>query len=534
MQKTRLALLFFIFLFLFISPISAHAMAVNITAFADSYVSEHYPTTNYGYTQNVLVTSSNNTTYNAGARYGYFMFNLSIIPSNAIISNATFNIKQQIGTDGTFNFLIYNTSLAWNETNLTWATKPANSVLQKNFSRVVASGADWWYGYEVTNAVQSAIATGQVSLMLRYNLANTTLYDLAFYNRSLVYPEYLTIQFTLSGTTCNTTKLGSYCDPADSKKEGGTGRGIVTTPDYTCTNDAYYVCPEGSLCTQITPINNVTNGLVTDSITCEACWFRSDFNYFTNTWDVYSTNCPNNPECNNCNYPSFPSIGNTGWQPRGALCVGNNLIASDVTGIPTSANYYTAGCVNGAGRLIDVIDQYGTHTNITALTQTIWNTTEYNYTLICPSNTTTNCFIQPDCVRVLCSGQESCTKINSSSTCWDKFCNQVSCATPPPQASGTCESNVGGQSALAIGGLMGITNCGLAQTLIAMIVSMAVGFALLFYTRNDGHGGQAFIFGTLISLVMFTVIGWFYSWLMVIIIVIGGYIVAKSLGLGGG
>lgn len=63
---------------------------------------------------------------------------------------------------------------------------------------------------------------------------------------------------------------------------------------------------------------------------------------------------------------------------------------------------------------------------------------------------------------------------------------------------------------------------------------MAVGFILLYYTRDSEHSGQAFMFGALLPLVGFTLISWFPAWLMVILIVLSAYLMARSIGIGGG
>lgn len=510
MPKANVALLFFIFLFLFIvSP--AYATVINITASADSYVSEHYPTTNYGYTQNIWVITSNNTTYNSGDQYGYFMFDLSDIPSGSTIVNATLNLVQQTAsTSGTYDLLVYNTTLSWNESNITWDTKPSNSVLQKNFSRIFSSGAHWWDPIEVTNAIQSALQSNKSSLMIRFDISNLSVpKTAAFYNASYGYTpgNHLNVNFisNASGFVCNTTTIGSYCDPNDRISEGGSGRIIITSPDYSCLNDIIYQCPVGDICSQITPQADIFTPITEYNVGCGVCWF---VHTTTGQGTGLSLNCPASkgftPACIWTNCPNNPEC-----ECAGVACNSQDSAVQNITSIPATSLNYTAGCFNPlTGAYDNAVLANGTNSTITDLSQEIFgNTTNLNKTHIYQ---------------------------NTSTTCFDAFGNLVPCAggNQPPGA-GICTST-GDQAALAIGGLMGISDCKLSETLIAMLVSMVIGFALLFYTRNDGHGGQAFIFGTLITLVMFTVIGWFYSWLMVILIVLGGYLVARSLGLGGG
>lgn len=87
---------------------------------------------------------------------------------------------------------------------------------------------------------------------------------------------------------------------------------------------------------------------------------------------------------------------------------------------------------------------------------------------------------------------------------------------------------------MTFGSSFGITDCGLSQNMIAILSSIFIGFIALYYTKDSQHSGNAFIFGTLGLLVFFTMIAWFPSWLMLVLIVISGYIVARSLGIGGG
>lgn len=533
MPKANVALLFFIFLFLFIvSP--ALAANINVTPSGDSYLANGTGAAWYNSGINDFLIVGNLSIPNRA----FIMFNLSSVPANAVITGARLYIYQFSYSGVSKYELAYNTSPSnttgtsfWNEgtlnnancttrcnldQNITWTRQPAAGVLQDNVS--VTTSGNKWVNFSVSGATAESYASASkmLSIMLRAN-DETWPASSKFYAKEWgSSTEYLSVDYSLTdcaascgacgcsndSTGCYVPSIvGSYCEIVD---RNTTGRIITTTSG--CIN-TFFTCPSGTKCSQLTPQADILSPITEYNIGCASCWFVHTLSGqgtglslncpaskgFSNAciW----TNCPNNPEC----------------ECTGTACNSIEGGVQNITSIPATSLNYTAGCFNPlTGTYDNVVLANGTNSTISDLSQEIFgNTTSLNRSHI---------------------------YTNTSTTCFDAFGNLVACATPPggnPPGAGVCTS-IGDQSALAIGSLMGISDCKLSETLIAMLVSMAIGFALLFYTRNDGHGGQAFIFGTLISLVMFTVIGWFYSWLMVIIIVIGGYIVAKQLGLGGG
>jgi hypothetical protein len=84
-----------------------------------------------------------------------------------------------------------------------------------------------------------------------------------------------------------------------------------------------------------------------------------------------------------------------------------------------------------------------------------------------------------------------------------------------------------------IGGLFGITDINIAETISSIIFSLLGGIlmiALLSYTKVHGAIlGQIFIISELLLLVLFTFIGWFPAWLYVCLLVVAGLLVSKSL-----
>jgi len=89
---------------------------VQVNVIADTYISSLAPTKNYG-------TSRFN--YIDSGRRGYYKYNLSVIPTKAIVSSVELHdfISWSRAT-GSAN--IYAVTGAWNETSINWNNKPAN------------------------------------------------------------------------------------------------------------------------------------------------------------------------------------------------------------------------------------------------------------------------------------------------------------------------------------------------------------------------------------------------------------------------
>lgn len=499
MPKLTFLCLFF-FLTFFLSPVFAATNYSYTNDLADvSNANGTYIDTNFG-TQDQLVLAS----YTSYTRRVYMQWNLNAIPNSTINYATLWMYMNAAGGSDIQYIVVYNTTMNWTETNITWNNATPISVLQSNTS---VNGVVGWKGFNITGAVARAVFRGEnISITIRYS--NETPGSAAnykhFYSKEkAINRPYLTVDYSVfdcasscgdCGCKAGTAEcyvppiVGSYCAIED-----GFPNSIKTVFNTSCTGTSYFACPTGTLCTQVSPVFNFSSsGVFTrdNSTWCSGCFFFNLLTGFPPHWTNVRTNCPDKPECN-C---------------YGVWC-SNNIYETNSSYTNNSIPEWTAGCFNPtSGLYANIINSTAQNTTIEALTNQYC--TNCNLTNSTPS-----------------------TCHNTTIQCYDVGCNPVACSVIVPT---TCEGNIGGQSALAIGALMGITDCGLSQTLIAMLVSISVGFILLFYTRNDGHGGQAFIFGTLVTLVLFTVVGWFYSWLMLILIVLGGYLVARSMGLGGG
>lgn len=502
----------FLLLPLILLAIPVRAAATNYTSayvIADNYIVNGTNENNTFGTQTVGVISSSASYFGRTM----FMLNLSMIPENSTVRSA-YLFLYMAGSQPSQNLSVYNTSRAWNATNLTWfrgsgwaGTLQGYYYFNKNVS---------YNKINITNAVITAYAQGIKNVSILLQKTNESDYSANAWNfntkDAAANRPIIEINSTLNSCIsdcgscgCNNDStacyvppiVGSWCSDA-----AGDNRIITTTTSDCISTDL--TCPNTTVCNQVSPLANMTLFPTTPGEAnlpyCHQCYFvnikvATAPLASTYTWVTVLTNCPNNPECN-C----------LGW-----LCSNNLYEAPNITSVPYNITQWVAGCFNpSTGYWINVTNSTGQQTTIDDLVNqscgSNCNLTNNTPQTQCPINTTTNCY--------------------------DSACNRVQCTGTP--GTSLCSSNTGGQLALSIGSLMGITDCGLAQNILAILTSIIIGFAIMFYTKESEHSGQAFIFGTISMLVMFTLIGWFASWLMVLLIVIGAYLVAKSMGVGGG
>lgn len=122
-------------------------MVTGDTSTYDTYVSSHYPTTNY-YLYNWLHTGRDDSYY---IRRTYIKFDLpSGIQSNGITS-AYINLKYYSGSVPSIK--AYRTTGSWASSSLTWNNKP--SYTTTNASANAALYSDNWYRMYVTSIVKS-------------------------------------------------------------------------------------------------------------------------------------------------------------------------------------------------------------------------------------------------------------------------------------------------------------------------------------------------------------------------------------------
>jgi hypothetical protein len=131
----------------------------------------------------------------------------------------------------------------------------------------------------------------------------------------------------------------------------------------------------------------------------------------------------------------------------------------------------------------------------------------------------------------------SWTCINANCNWCNNVCqiNECSPAPAPPSVLGNPMSFI----ALTIGGLFGITDLGISQNIssliFSLIFSLLIGVMMAHFGRIKGNGLVSIFFVTNISmLILFTIISWFNPIIMVILLIISGFIMVKSLGVFGG
>lgn len=504
-MKQLIVIPLFFFLFFSAFSISVFAVSVNFsTDIEDCQVWQWTPTTNYG--SNYLDISSFKSGSNPSNRDVYILFNVSEIPANSTIINASLiTTVVAMPTTPNFNILVYNTTTSnWSENSTTWNSHPAEDVLILN-TTIAASypiGSEF-YPLDIKSALQTAVNTGKnLSLKIRPNLYNNTSgqYIVIRSKEYITQVPFLSVDF-LSPDNCTTSIIGSYCDIHDPFH-----RGIITTPDYSCQNDTYTLCPEGDLCSQLTPVANTTTPLSESVSLCSVCWFAHTLTGAGSgsaptcpaskgfSSGCLWTNCPNNPEC----------------ECLGVFC-NSKITIVNITSIPVSVNDYTVGCFNPIT---------GGYDNVTLANGTVTSITNFSNSVF-PNGTSAN---------------QSHAYQNSSTTCYDNNGNIVVCYIPnAPYCNSYADS-----LALAVGGMFGVTNCGLAQNMSSIIITLIVGIIVTILLAYYGgiSDGIPTIFGlvTMLMLVLFTLIGWFPAWLIVIMIVTSALAISGLLGklVGGG
>ena len=138
-----------------IPPTTYTLNAVNL---GDTYVTDYstYDDTNYG-NENVLYVLDQS----AYEKRTYILWNISVLPTNAIITNAQLGLyKYQALASGLI--LAYGTSAEWTENSLTWNNQPSSGTSQSSTS-VLSTG---WYYWDVTNAAESALSQGKMSVRI--------------------------------------------------------------------------------------------------------------------------------------------------------------------------------------------------------------------------------------------------------------------------------------------------------------------------------------------------------------------------------
>ena len=139
-----ISLLFAVFLVLTTAS-DVHAQeSTCFSAVADTYVRQFDPNSNFGGDTNLRLFRLD---ANADRALTYLRFDLSTIPSNALINNATLGLWLMSASAET-NFSLSRVTTPWQEFSLTWNTRPGSTGSFDNPTHSMVSGYKYW------NAVQ--------------------------------------------------------------------------------------------------------------------------------------------------------------------------------------------------------------------------------------------------------------------------------------------------------------------------------------------------------------------------------------------
>lgn len=212
-------LLPFLFLFILISSIPGYAY-YDINATDDSYVYNSSANTNYGSQTSISIENL------AGSlMHTFIAFDLSSIPANETITSATLYLYNFGGAKPTADgypmhndtrVLVYNTTY-FNESNITWNNQPTKDILQDNktnpYNYVIG-----YQNFSVLDAVMTSYTSSDVVYFyLKYDNETRTTSGWnrwTWYSKEAVWYPFLRIE-TVSGSGCSGYEDGAWCDSYD-------------------------------------------------------------------------------------------------------------------------------------------------------------------------------------------------------------------------------------------------------------------------------------------------------------------------------
>ncbi|NYZ78595.1 DNRLRE domain-containing protein [Candidatus Micrarchaeota archaeon] len=131
----------------------------------DSYTNTSATSVNYGSNYSLIVNSYTG----GGVARVFLLFNLSVIPSTATITDANLSLYMFVAPTNSRTYNAYNTSNSWTESGIIQSNQPAQGTLQQ--AQTVTTPANVWKSWNVTPAAVSSYAqTNQnMSIMIRDN-----------------------------------------------------------------------------------------------------------------------------------------------------------------------------------------------------------------------------------------------------------------------------------------------------------------------------------------------------------------------------
>jgi hypothetical protein len=104
-----------------ITAVYSTSESVSLNASEDAYVSDQYPTTNFG--QNYLIVLQYNLNYIQNC--GLLKFDLISIPNGSTVDYVELNLTLNLYSGTQNNVYIHKVTQSWNENSVTWNTKPS-------------------------------------------------------------------------------------------------------------------------------------------------------------------------------------------------------------------------------------------------------------------------------------------------------------------------------------------------------------------------------------------------------------------------
>lgn len=157
----------------------------------DSYVNSETPDTNYGTSFSLIAGTE---TLLSSTKIVYLKFDISSIPEDSVISEATANLRlgscPYCGNPETISAYAV-TSNSWDETTITYNNRPVLGATPED-TISVSGTPPYWYSWQVTEALKNQKEQGFVSIALKGEGPGQC--DKPFYSReSLYYPPFLSV-----------------------------------------------------------------------------------------------------------------------------------------------------------------------------------------------------------------------------------------------------------------------------------------------------------------------------------------------------
>jgi hypothetical protein len=184
------------------------------TSVADTCVLQGYPSDNVGGVSDMWVGYDDYLAPDGRIVRSLVQFDLSIIPSNVSINQATLNLFLYSSWDfpgRTRTITTYRIGSTWSEMSVNWYSQP--SILEAYGSSGVTHGQWQWYSFDVTALVQGWIngTFPNYGLALRgpEHSGSDSSWK-AFYTREGSYPPYLQISYGAASSTAQGPTVGEF------------------------------------------------------------------------------------------------------------------------------------------------------------------------------------------------------------------------------------------------------------------------------------------------------------------------------------